>query len=77
MSARQQKREQPESDGKSRKDRPEMPGHAKPKPEMTGPDKTGRGKPGTMPENPANVDREHEPAGIDPGTDRTKESPKK
>jgi hypothetical protein len=35
---------------------------------------TGRGKPGTMPENPASIDHEHEPAGIDPGTDRTKES---
>jgi hypothetical protein len=30
-----------------------------------------------MPENPANIDREHEPAGIDPGTDRTKEHGKK
>jgi hypothetical protein len=68
MSAQQQKREQPESDGKSRKDQPEMPGRPESRPEMT-----GRGKPGTMPENPANIDREHEPAGIDPGTDRTKE----
>jgi hypothetical protein len=63
----QQKRETPESAGKA-KPRPEMSGRDKPKPEIAGKD-----KPGTMPENPANVDREHEPAGIDPGTDRTKE----
>jgi len=66
MSA-QQKREKPESTGKP-KPQPEMPGHTRPQPEMT-----GKGKPGTMPENPASIDREHEPAGIDPGTDRTKE----
>ena len=65
MSA-QQKREQPEYGGQSRKDRPEIQRPAKPQPEMT-----GRGKPGAMPENPANIDHEHEPAGIDPGTDRT------
>lgn len=52
--------------------KPEMPGHTSDRPEIT-----GRNKPGTMPENPANVDREHEPAGIDPGTDRTQEHPKK
>jgi hypothetical protein len=64
----QQKREGPEFKGGSRKDRPEVPKPAKSKPEMS-----GRGEPGTMPENPANVDRVHEPAGIDAGTDRTKE----
>lgn len=63
----QQKREKPEITGKA-KPAPEMPGHPKPRPEMT-----GKGKPGTMPENPANIDHEHEPAGIDPGTDRTQE----
>jgi hypothetical protein len=63
----QPKRERPESPGKP-KPRPEMPGPARPQPEMT-----GRGKPGTMPENPASIDHEHEPAGIDPGTDRTQE----
>jgi len=63
----QQKRERPESTGEA-KHRPEMPGGAKPRPEMT-----GKGKPGTMPENPASIDPVHEPAGIDPGTDRTKE----
>jgi hypothetical protein len=68
----QQKREQPEYEGGSRKDQPEMPGRTRPQPEMT-----GKGKPGSMPENPANIDHEHEPAGIDPGTDRTKERPKK
>ena len=78
----QQKRERPEYEGKSQKDQPEMPGGQRPRPEMTGqdktgPDKTGRGTPGSMPENPANIDLEHEPAGIDPGTDRTKERPKK
>jgi hypothetical protein len=73
----QQKRERPVYDGRSRKDRPEMPGHTPPRPEMTGPDKTGRGKPGTMPENPASIDHVHEPAGIDPGTDRTKEQSEK
>ena len=71
MSA-QQKRERPEYPGRSEdrpgKERPEMPGE-KPK----GPEISGRNKPGTMPENPGNVDREHEPAGIDPGTDRTKQ----
>ncbi len=67
MSA-QQKRERPEYPGGSGKDRPEMPGHTPKRPEID-----GRNKPGTMPENPANVDREHEPAGIDPGTDRTKQ----
>jgi len=65
----QQKRERPEYPGGSRKDRPEMPAKTPSRPEMT-----GRGKPGTMPENPASIDHEHEPAGIDPGTDRTKES---
>jgi len=64
----QQKRERPEYQGESRKDEPEMQKPGKQKPEVS-----GRGEPGTMPENPANVDREHEPAGIDPGTDRTKE----
>jgi hypothetical protein len=68
----QQRREKPEITGKT-KPRPEMPGQSKPRPEMTGPEKTGRGKPGTMPENPASIDHEHEPAGIDPGTDRSKE----
>ena len=68
----QQKRERPEYPGGSTKDKPEMPGKSPPRPEMTGKD-----KPGTMPENPANVDREHEPAGIDPGTDRTKEDGQK
>jgi hypothetical protein len=63
----QQKREKPEIANRA-KPRPEMPGQAKPKPEMT-----GKGKPGAMPENPASIDHEHEPAGIDPGTDRTKE----
>ncbi|MDQ7248696.1 hypothetical protein [Dongia sedimenti] len=63
----QQKREKPEIAGKA-KPEPEMSGRTQPRPEMT-----GKNKPGTMPENPANVDREHEPAGIDPGTDRTKE----
>jgi hypothetical protein len=68
----QQKREKPEITG------PEITSRAKPEPEMSGrtqprPEMTGKGKPGTMPENPSNVDREHEPAGIDPGTDRTKE----
>ena len=52
--------------------KPEMPAHTPPRPEMTG-QKIGRGKPGTMPENPASIDHEHEPAGIDPRTDRTKE----
>lgn len=68
----QQKRERPEYDGRSQKERPEMPGHTPPRPEMT-----GKGKPGTMPENPASIDHEHEPAGIDPGTDRTKEHSEK
>jgi hypothetical protein len=63
----QPKREKPEITGAA-KPKPEMPGHTKPSPEMT-----GKGKPGAMPENPANIDHEHEPAGIDPGTDRTKE----
>ena len=67
-----QKRERPEYSGESQKNRPEMPAKTPPRPEMT-----GRGKPGTMPENPASIDREHEPAGIDPGTDRTKEQPEK
>ena len=65
--AAQQKREKPESPGKA-KHRPEMSGHTKPQPEMT-----RKGKPGAMPENPDSIDHEHEPAGIDPGTDRTKE----
>jgi hypothetical protein len=52
--------------------KPEMPGHTPKRPEMT-----GKGKPGTMPENPASIDHEHEPAGIDPGTDRTKERDQK
>ncbi|GAB2177377.1 hypothetical protein [Dongia sp. agr-C8] len=52
--------------------KPEMPGHSPKRPEMT-----GRGKPGTMPENPASIDHAHEPAGIDPGTDRSKEDAKK
>ena len=64
----QQKRERPEYSGESQKNRPEMPAERKPQPETT-----GKGRPGTMPENPANIDREHEPAGIDPGTDRTQE----
>jgi hypothetical protein len=64
----QPKRERPGPDGRSRKDRPEMPARTPPRPEMT-----GRGKPGSMPENPASIDHEHEPAGIDPGTDRTKQ----
>jgi hypothetical protein len=51
---------------------PEMPGHTPKRPEMTGKD-----EPGTMPENPASIDHEHEPAGIAPGTDRTKEHGKK
>jgi hypothetical protein len=63
----QPKREKPEVAEKP-KPGPEMPGHTKPRPEIR-----GRGEPGTMPENPANIDHEHEPAGIDPGTDRTKE----
>lgn len=50
--------------------KPEMPAHTPPRPETA-----GKGSPGTMPENPANIDHEHEPAGIDPGTDRTKENP--
>ncbi len=49
--------------------KPEMPAHMPQRPEMT-----GRGRPGTMPENPASIDQEHEPAGIDPGTDRTNEN---
>ena len=68
----QQKREKPEITGGSQKNRPEMPAHTPPRPEMT-----GRGKPGTMPENPASIDHEHEPAGIDPRTDRTKQSGEK
>jgi hypothetical protein len=64
----QPKREKPETAGDGKKHRPEMPAHTPPRPEMT-----GRGKPGTMPENPANIDHEHEPAGIDPRIDRTKE----
>jgi len=56
---------------------PEMPGHVPPRPETTGTQNTGKGKPGTMPENPASIDHQHEPAGIDPGTDRTKESGEK
>ena len=71
MSAHQ-KREQPEVTCESHKNRPEMPAHNPAKPEIT-----GKGKPGTMPENPASIDREHEPAGIDPGTDRTQESGQK
>jgi len=63
----QQKRDKPEMTGKA-KPKPEMPGHTKPRPEMP-----GRGESGAMPENPANIDRDHEPAGIAPGTDRTKE----
>ena len=63
----QQKREKPEITGNP-KPRPEMPGPSKPRPEIT-----GRGKPGAMPENPANIDHEHEPAGIDPDTDRSKQ----
>jgi hypothetical protein len=62
------KREKPESPGGSNRNRPEMPGHTPDRPETT-----GKNRPGTMPENPANVDLEHEPAGIDPGTDRTTE----
>jgi hypothetical protein len=68
----QQRRDKAEITGKT-KPQPEMPGRTEARPEMGGPEKTGRGKPGTMPENPANIDHEHEPAGIDPGTDRTKE----
>jgi hypothetical protein len=48
--------------------KPEMPAHTPPRPETT-----GRGRPGAMPENPASIDPEHEPAGIDPGTDRSRE----
>ena len=58
----QQKRERPEATGESHKNQPEIP---------------GRGKPGTMPENPASIDHQHEPAGIDPHTDRTKEHAEK
>jgi hypothetical protein len=29
-----------------------------------------KAKPGTMPENPGNVDHEHEPAGLEPGESR-------
>jgi len=50
--------------------KPEMPAHTPPRPEMS-----GKGHSGTMPENPASIDREHEPASIDPGTDRTRENP--
>jgi len=63
----QPKREKPEITGTA-KPRPEMPSQPKPGPEMT-----GKGRPGSMPENPASIDHEHEPAGIDPRTDRTKE----
>ena len=63
----QPKRETPEFTGKT-KPWPEMPGKTPPQPEMT-----GKGKPGTMPENPASIDHEHEPAGIDPSTDRSKQ----
>jgi len=55
-----------------KREKPEMPAHTPPRPETT-----GRGEPGTMPENPANVDREHEPAGIGRGTDRTKDQGEK
>lgn len=61
-----QKRAQPESPGNPQK-KPELPHRPEPKPEIT-----GKGKPGAMPENPANVDHEHEPAGIDRKVDRTK-----
>jgi hypothetical protein len=54
-----QKRERPEFTVESQKNRPDITG----------------GKPGTMPENPASVDHRHEPAGLAPGTDRTKEHP--
>lgn len=62
-----QRRARPESPGGPAKPRPEIRRHPAPKPEMPAPE------PGTMPENPASIDREHEPAGIAPGTDRTKE----
>jgi hypothetical protein len=68
----QQKRKRPEYSGESLKKRPEMPPKTPMRPEMT-----GRGKPGTMPENPASIDHKHEPAGIDPHTDRTKEHAEK
>ena len=71
MSA-QQKRERPEYSGESQKNRPEMQDRQKPQPEMT-----GRGEPGTMPENPANVDRQRAPAGLPPGTGSTKENSEK
>ncbi len=62
-----QKRDKPEMPGKP-KHRPEMPAHTPPRPEIT-----GKGRPGAMPENPASIDHEHEPAGIYPTTDRTRE----
>jgi hypothetical protein len=34
------------------------------------PRQPGRGKPGTMPENPGNVDHTHEPAGLEQGQSR-------
>jgi len=67
-----QKSERPEYSGESQKNKPEMPAKNPPRPEMT-----GKGRPGTMPENPASIDHEHEPAGIDPGTDRTQEHAEK
>jgi len=73
----QQKLEKPEITGGSQKNRPEMPAQTPPRPEMTGHDTSRGGKPGTMPENPASIDHEHEPAGIDPRTDRTKQSGEK
>ena len=51
-----------------KREQPEIRRQPKPRPEMT-----GKGKPGTMPENPASIDHEHEPAGIDPSTDRTQQ----
>lgn len=35
-------------------------------------ERPGKGKPGTMPENPASVDHAHEPAGLKPGENRLK-----
>lgn len=64
----QPKQEMPNAGGRPGKDRPEIPRHPGPKPETT-----GKGKPGTMPENPASIDHERDPAGIDPATDRSKQ----
>jgi hypothetical protein len=37
---------------------------------METPRQPGKGKPGTMPENPGNVDHKHEPAGLEQGESR-------